>query len=62
MCHCYGRCRGGELVHLDITAGMDSLGHGVRLGVTLGTFREAARFLESLCVCAHSSLSLPLIQ
>lgn len=40
------------------SAGVGLLGHGWHLGVTLGSLRKAARFLESLG-CAHSALSVP---
>ena len=40
------------------SAGLDPLGHGWRLGVTLGSLRKAAQFLESLG-CTHSALSVP---
>lgn len=40
------------------SAGLDPLGHGWHLGVTLGSLRKAAQFLESLG-CTHSALSVP---
>lgn len=40
------------------SAGVDPLGCGWCLGVTLGSLRKAAQFLESLG-CAHSALSVP---
>ena len=40
------------------SAGVDPLGCGWCLGVTLGSLRKAAPFLESLG-CAHSALSVP---